>query len=315
MRVLLTGVGSFTGCWFATALAEAGADVVGTCRASLDSYDGLSRRRLDTVLAAGCRLVEGTAFGDAAFVAAIASHGPFDLLCHHGAEVGDLRRPGYDPVAALASNTLNADTVMRRLAAAGGRGLVVTGSVFEADEGGGEGPPVNAYGLAKTLTWHMLRFHAAGAGLAVGRFVVPHPFGPLEKPGFTSGLVRSWLAGREGIVRRPELVRDFVPVDLLARAFADFCRRLLGHGGSARAAPTGHVGGLGELALMFSYELGSRLGRRCAVAIRPDPALSGEPPRRINSGRSVLSDPSDVARSWDRYAAHHISGDSSSIYG
>lgn len=315
MRVLLTGVSSFTGCWFASALAEAGAEIVGTCRAPVKSYTGLSRRRLDMVRSSGCRLVEAGAFGSPDFLAVIASCGPFDLLCHHGAEVGDLRRPGYDPLAALASNTLDAGTVMRVFAEAGGKGLVVTGSVFEADEGGGDGPPVNAYGLAKTLTWQTLRFHAAGAGLAIGRFVVPHPFGPLEKPGFTSSLVRSWLGGLPGIVRRPELVRDFVPVDLLAGAFARLCGELVDRGGSRRSAPSGHVGSLLDLAGLLARELSPRIARPCEVRVLADPSPAGEPTRRINDGPSVVIADDVVARSWERYAAFHISDDLSSIYG
>lgn len=315
MRVLLTGVSSFTGCWFAAALAEAGAEVVGTCRRPVGSYEGLSRRRLDKARAAGCRLIEGAAFGDPAFLDVVRSHGPFDLLCHHGAEVGDLRRSDYDPLAALASNTLNAGPLMRAFADLGGRGVVVTGSVFEAGEGGGDGQPVNAYGLAKTLTWETLRFHAASAGLALGHFVVPHPFGPLEKPGFTSSLVRSWLAGQPGIVRRPELIRDFVPVDLLATAFANLCRTVIDRGGTQRSAPSGHAGSLLELATLLARELGPRLDRPCEVAIRPDPTPSGEPIRRVNAGPGLVPPGPDAARSWDRYASFHISDGVSSIYG
>lgn len=315
MRVLLTGASSFTGCWFAEALAAAGAAVTATCRRPAAAYAGLPRMRLDKVLAAGCRLVEGTAFGDGTFLELLRDDGPFDLLCHHGADVGDLRRADYDPLAALAADTRNAAEAMRLLAGCGGRGLVVTGSVFEADEGGGDGQAVNAYGLAKTLSWQTLRFHAGRHGLAIGRLVIPHPFGPLEKPGFTSSLVRSWLAGRPATVRRPDLVRDFVHVDMLAAAYVELCRDVLARGGCQRSTPSGHVGTLLGLAQLFAQELGPRLGRPCELLARPDPGPATEPSLRVNPGpRSALASGWPTGPSWDRYAFYHIFVETSSIY-
>lgn len=312
MRVLLTGVSSFTGCWIAEALAAAGTEVVATCRRPLSAYAGLSRRRLDKAAAAGCELLEGIAFGDPAFVATLRSHGPFDLLCHHGAEVGDLRRLDYDPLAALAGNTREAATVLRCLADTGGRGLVVTGSVFEADEGRSGGAAINAYGLAKTLTWQTLRYHAERCGLGLGRFVIPHPFGPLEKPGFTSDLVRSWLAGKPACVRRPDLVRDLVHVDMLAAAYVGLCRGVLA-GGVRRSAPSGYVGSLLDQARLFADELRPRLDRPCEVTTAIVSEPGDEPMVRINDDSDAAAGwPAD--RSWDRYASFHIFGELNSIY-
>lgn len=316
MRVLLTGASSFTGCWFAEALTASGAEVVVTCRRPVASYEGLARLRLDKALGSGCRPVEGAAFGDPAFLDAMLALGPFDLLCHHGADVGDLRRPDYDPIAALSANTRGAAEVVRRLAASGGRGLVVTGSVFEADEGGGDGAAVNAYGLAKTLTWQTLRYHALRQGLGLGRFVVPHPFGPLEKPGFTSSLLRAWLEGRAALVRRPELVRDLVHVDMLAVAFVALCRDVLGRGGLQRSAPTGLVGKLLDIAQVFARELRNRLDCPCEIEAGSDPLPHDEPTLRINAGpRADLIAGWPSSRSWDQYALFHASDSAYSIYG
>lgn len=316
MRILLTGASSFTGCWFAEALATSGAEVVATCRRMLDDYPGLQRQRLDKARDAGCRLVEGVAFGDAAFIETLRAQGPFDLLCHHGVEVGDLRRPTYDPLETLASATRNAAEVLRTLAGIGGRGLVVTGSVFQADEGGGDGTPINAYGLGKTLVWETLRFHARQCGLALGHFVIPHPFGPLEKPGLTSSLVHAWLAGRPAVVRRPALVRDLVHVDMLAATYAGLCREVLDRGGLRRSAPSGHVGTLLDLAELFARELGPHLDRTCEVTAEPDPSPANEPTIRINAGPGTTHNRDwPIVRSWQRYAAFHKFSESRSIYG
>ena len=57
----------------------------------------------------------------------------FDLLCHHAARVTGYRSPDFDVVAALAENTRELPRVLRTMRANGMRGVVLTGSVFEAE--------------------------------------------------------------------------------------------------------------------------------------------------------------------------------------
>ena len=92
MNVLVTGVTSFTGCWFAEALAETGAKVVATTRRAIESYSPIERARLDKAKASGVDLVTGIAFGDPEFLALLREGGHFDLLCHHGADVVAVER-------------------------------------------------------------------------------------------------------------------------------------------------------------------------------------------------------------------------------
>ena len=305
MRVLLTGASSFTGCWFAEALAQHGASVLATTRRQLAAYPPAERARLAKVRTAGVELVPGAAFGDAQFLAILREEGPFDLLAYHGCEVGDFRRPDYDPLAALESNAREAAAVADALAAGGGKGVIVTGSIFEPDEGAGceRRPAFNAYGLAKQLTWQTLRFRAEQAGLAVGRFVVPHPFGPLEKNGFTSQLASAWLAGAAADIRHPQLVRDFIHVDLLATAYARFCNEIVKGRQAGKLAPSGYVGSLAALAQLIASELQPRLGRPCAVRIADPPEPADEPLCRCNTDAlGSLAAEWPFGRSWDRLA-------------
>ena len=75
----------------------------------------------------------GCAFGDDDFLAL--TKGSFDVLCHHGAEVGDYRSPDFDPYRAVAANLCRLPQVLRALKDRGCVRLVLTGSVFEANEG------------------------------------------------------------------------------------------------------------------------------------------------------------------------------------
>jgi UDP-glucose 4-epimerase len=306
MKVLFTGGSSFTGFWFIRALAEAGHQVVATFRQQPQTYtDALRRLRVSLALEA-CKGVFGCGFGDPAFLALVRSE-PWDLLCHHAAEVTDYRSPEFDVAAALAGNTHNVCAVVDAVRSTG-RGsarILLTGSVFENDEGAGSQglPAFSPYGLSKAFTYQVFRYHAARAGVVLGKFVIPNPFGPYEEPRFTSYLLRTWLAGKAASVNTPAYVRDNIHVSLLAKAYAAAAADLGGQSGVARFRPSGYVESQGAFALRFAREMRSRLDVPCDVELKPQSAFD-EPRVRINT------DPVDgqvlgwnEAQAWDEIAA------------
>lgn len=305
MRVLLTGVSSFTGCWFATALAESGCEVIATSRRPPESYAGVAARRLDLARRAGCLLRGGLAFGDPGFVDLLSAN-RVDVLCHHGVEIGDFRSAAFDPVACHDAATANADGVMAALARGGGRALVVTGSVFERATAAGRGP-VLAYGPAKARIRETLSAAAARHGLATTCFVVPHPLGALEKPGLGTYLAARWLAGAPARLRHPSLVRDFIHVELLAALYAAHCRAQLRASPPPVRAPSGHVASLLEQARWIAAALGPRLGVPCEIAAGEPLAASDEPEVLVNAepiGSLAATWPID--RAWDRLADFYL---------
>jgi nucleoside-diphosphate-sugar epimerase len=83
---------------------------------------------------------------------------------------------------------------LKFLQAKGCNRVIVTGSVFEPNEGGeGDTRAVSPYGLSKGLTFHVFKYFAETLGMQLGKFVIPNPFGPYEEPRFTAYLIRSWL--------------------------------------------------------------------------------------------------------------------------
>jgi nucleoside-diphosphate-sugar epimerase len=307
MRVLLTGASSFTGAWFVNALIERDCEVVAALRGP-DHPGGRSprARRLD-LLRDRCLLVPEAPFGSPEFLELVRREAPFDLLCHHGAEVGDHRRGDFDIDAAVAADTRGVEAVLDALEAAGCRALLHTGTVFEADEGDGERPlrAFSPYGLAKTLTWHRIRFAAERRGLALGKLVVASPFGPLEKEGLTAALMRAWLNGITPRLRRPRLVRDQVPVALLADAYARLAERLPGSRGTLRVAPSGFAEPLGVFARRLAEAMRPRLRRPCEIVCSDPPEAADEPMvRKGLEPLPELRDPAAVAALWDSYAAY-----------
>lgn len=307
MKVLLTGASSFTGMWFARELARRGHEVVVTFRGAAEDYGGLRGERVRRTLE-HCRAEHGVSFGDDRFLE-LCRDGGFDLLCHHAADVTDYRSPDFDLDAALANNTRSLRTVLANLRESGCGRVLLTGSVFENDEGeGGDGDAMHAfspYGLSKGLTWQVFRLRCYEAGLHLGKFVIPNPFGPWEEPRFCSYLLRTWYAGETAGVKTPAYERDNIHVSLLARSYGAFAESLPQDPGITRLNPSGYRETQGAFATRFAEALRPRLGLVCGLELA-DQTEFPEPRVRLNT------DPVDGAglgwdetEAWDELADYY----------
>nr|NGX42992.1 hypothetical protein [Chlamydiota bacterium] len=206
------------------------------------------------------------------------------LFCHHAADVGDYKSPDFNFVGALDNNTKNVKKMCSLLKEHGCRRILLTGSVFEQNEGEGSDNlrAVSLYGLSKGLTSDVFQFFTATLGMKLGKFVIPHPFGPYEKPGFTSYLVRSWFQGETPIVSFPDYVRDNIHVSLLAKAYASFASQLTESLGFQKLNPKGYHESQGEFAYRFAREMEKRLSISCPWEKVTNAELT-EPKVRVNT--------------------------------
>lgn len=306
MKVLLTGASSFTGLWFARELVQAGHKVVATFQKRHEEYsDELRRKRVALVLE-DCEGVFGCSFGDAKFLD-LAHRESWDLFCHHAADVTNYRSPDFDLVAALGNNTRNVAAVLDAFLARGRPRILLTGSVFENDEGAGsEGlPAFSPYGLSKSFTYQVFRYHAVRAGLVLGKFVIPNPFGPYEDPRFTAYLVKTWFAGQTAAVNTPAYVRDNIHVSLLAKVYAKFAAELPERPGLFQIHPSGYPESQGAFAERCAREMRHRLGLACRVDLK-DQIDFQEPRVRINTdlvdGRTLRW---EEASAWNEIAEYY----------
>lgn len=281
MKVLLTGASSFTGYWFARELAAGGHHLVAPLTRGKDDYSGIRGERV-AQLSGFAEIVWSARFGEGRFMGLLDE--PFDLLCHHAARVTDYRSPDFDVVAALAENTYNLRQALVVMQRNGLRGVVLTGSFFEADEGAGD-PPLRAfspYGVSKAVTAQVVRHWCSVMNLPLGKFVIPNPFGPFEEPRFCSFLLDSWRKGDVATVRTPRYVRDNIHADLLAKAYRKFVEATPGGSSFSRVNPSGYVESQGAFAQRFAREMGPRLGLDARVALAEQKDFS-EPMMRVNT--------------------------------
>lgn len=306
MNVLLTGASSFTGLWFARALRAAGHSVVAPLprpRGGYDDvHDGVRAARVAALQETDVRIVWDCPFGSPAFLEHCADA---EVLCHHAAHVEGYKSLDFDVAGALAANTRGLRQVLERGRAAGWRGVVLTGTVFEADEGAGETPlrAFSPYGVSKALTFQVMRYWTALHGLPLVKFVIPNPFGPWEEPRFCGYLLQCWARGEVAHVKTPVYVRDNIHVSLLAGAYVRALQRLDAGSPLARCNPSGYVETQGAFALRFAAEIGRRLDLPTPVAL--DPQTNWEEPRtRINTERVDGSAWGwNEAAAWDELAA------------
>jgi nucleoside-diphosphate-sugar epimerase len=250
--------------------------------------------------------VEQTPFDSESFQSLL-TRTPCDLFAHHAASTADYRSANFDVVGALSQNTHALPALLQTFLDNGGKAGLLTGSVFEQDEGVGNAPMAafSPYGLSKGLTAQVFRYWCEKFNVPLGKFVIPNPFGPYEEPRFCHYMVRSWMAGETPQVSRPRYVRDNIHVDLLARVYVDFATRVANGHGMMKIGPGLYAEAQGAFARRLAHELGPRLG----VATPIDFATQSdfpEPAVRINADRPDLARFGwEESTAWDAFATYY----------
>ena len=283
MKVLLTGASSFTGFWFARELARAGCHVVAPLRGAVADYKegvaGRTRRRLSSV----AEVVEAAPFGSDRFMQLAEASG-FDLLCHHAARVGEYRSPDFDIPGAVAENTANLRAVLEVMARRGLKGVVLTGSVFEQDEGAGEAPLVafSPYGLSKGLTAAIVSHRCREFRLALQQIRHSESVRPAGGAALLR-LSRSLLEeGRKSAREHAELRARQYPCHRCSRRRTpnSWPKRAPAQG-RCKLNPSGYVETQGAFAERFAAAMRPRLGMECGLELAKQTDFS-EPLMRVN---------------------------------
>lgn len=298
MKILFTGASSFTGYWFVKKLAEKGNSVNAIFTKDENSYSGMRAERI-SLLKEYCNPAYNTYFGSDKFLDLI-SKNDFDILCHHAADVTDYKSEDFNISNALAINTRNINQVIEILKKSGCKGIVLTGSVFENNEGTGSGDlcAFSPYGLSKSFTYEAFRYICFKNKIPLGKFVIPNPFGPYEEPRFTTYLIKNWMQGKTPAVNTPAYIRDNIHVSLLAEIYSNYTEKFeKSEFTSDKINPHGYIESQGRFAERFAAEVRKRTQLECNLDLKVQSEFP-EPEFRVNTtpGDSLVA-------GWDESAA------------
>ncbi|MFC1756240.1 NAD-dependent epimerase/dehydratase family protein [Patescibacteria group bacterium] len=303
MKILFTGGSSFTGYWFIKELVKNGHEVHATFTKELDQYEGVRKLRVDELKDLVTPITQ-IKFGDDKFLELLEKE-KYDFLCHHMAMISGFsyRDMNYDISEAVGENTRNINKVME-IFSKSGKGVVITGTVFEGTESKGEGSetPAYPYALAKTLTSEIVSYYADYYHVNFGKFTIPNPFGPMEEPKFTTYLIKQWKEGNTPTVKTPEYIRDNIHVELLAKVYSEFINNIKDSKDSLKIAPSGYVGKQGEFAKTFASEMKIRLDLECNVDFAVQTEFE-EPKELVNTDKVDSSKYDwDEEKAWNEIA-------------
>lgn len=306
MKILFTGASSFTGMWFVKELVDRGHRVSAIFTKKRDEYDGIRKERVE-FLQNLCTSHFSCVFGSQDFLDLVNAKS-WELVCHHAADVTQYKSEDFNVVSALQNNTFHLAKVFRCLKARGCQKILLTGSVFEQNEGKGDciDQAVSPYGLSKGLTAEVFRYYCRLYQLALGKFVIPNPFGPFEEDRYTTYLAKSWLKGVVPTVLFPEYVRDNIHVSLLAKAYAHALESMTADTPFIKWNPSGYREKQRDFTKRFAKEMQRRLGVACDFNVNAQNEFS-EPRIRVNT------DPFDANQwswkeeiAWDQLAAFYL---------
>lgn len=264
------------------ALVEAGHQPLATFQRAREEYQGLRAERVKMVESL-CETCFCASTGSKRLVEAVDTRSHWDLWCHHGAYVQDYKSEAFDPISALASNSAGLHALIPQLKDRGCRHVLLTGSLFAMRQGMGSDPQraMSPYGLSKGMTLDLFAYYLARAEMVLGHFVIANPFGAFEEERLTRFLAREWLAGRVPTVQKPDYVRDYMPVDLLAQLYVWFAKRCVQATTALSYAPQGYIGTQRDFVHRFAKQLMPRFNRPCEVEYAKQTDYS-EPLVRIN---------------------------------
>ena len=304
-RILLTGVSSFTGCWFAKILHERGHEVVCPLPREKIFYDDLKKERLE-FLPPGIEVLFNCPFGSDLFIGLLDRK--FDLLCLHGSYVRDYGKNTFLFSEAISQNLCRVEEVLGKALEYDAKGVVWTSSVFENAVDLGrrnfQPPPWHRYALSKKVCGISLQHLCWENGLDFGRFAISNPFGPLQDRKLGYHLVRSFLEKKSFELKTPHYVRDMIHVRHLASAYHKMVDSFFTPNPISVLDPCEYVSSLLDFSKTFYAELSQRLGYSCEVSFCDMDFI--EPPTLANETQvRNLIDDYDPSFCWDELLRHY----------
>jgi len=219
MKVLFTGVSSFTGFWIANYFGINGYDVDAILtKKTITQYDSIRTNRL-LKLNSNIKLIYDCKFGDNNFLSLLKNN-KYDIIIHHASYVNSYNSNNFDWKFAIDENTHNIENVIQEISLNPNVIFAFSSTVFEKG-GVTMEQPINKYALSKKISKDIIEYFCYKNNIKFTNIYIPNPFGPFEDLKLNYHVLNSWQHEKEVIINTPTYIRDFLPVDLLAISYFD----------------------------------------------------------------------------------------------
>ena len=274
IKIIISGVSSFSGAHFAYQMLEEGFEVYGFSR-NVSDWTSEQDARIRWIRK---KFPEFQIF-DLVELNKI-SHLEISAILLHGGVTLDYRNKSFDVQAAVKESLEVNEILMSYFPKAA---IMQTGTFSEPDESSGEYPrsSFNPYSTSKALIWQELKKRYSSKR-KMAKYVMPNPFGPLESKRFTDYLLKSWAQKLVPEISFPFHVRDNVPIDLLRLHYSESVKRFLNDEKRSIFYPSKYPETVLAFAERYSREISKRSNLQLQLKIKLNSEYI-EPIVRVNS--------------------------------
>lgn len=303
MRVMITGVSSFTGAYIAQAFCAAGHEVLGTLthsRKNYSSYPLKERRLLKSQIK---NFLEEAPFGSVPFLEAINIFKP-EIFINHGADIVGYRLPDFDVQRSVKQGLNNYEKVFSAFQKIQIRRVIHSGSVFEPHD---QLLAKSVYGESKSQVALQLANEAQRLGLNFSKIFIPNPIGPLENEDrLIPFFVSQWKLNKIPHLSAPSPIADHIPAPWLARFYLEEALRKIDNPSYVLRRPSAFIMSNKELVDRFILESKEFRSENLKYTSQETNSI----PEAARLGTEIcpeLNDPKSVQQFWKEWAASHWS--------
>lgn len=213
--VYVSGATSFTGAWIAKNFSNQGFSVYSSGSDQVQGYDEIRQKRYSLLKSF---VKSHFALSDSSDLENSILNSKPEVFVFHHHYMKNYRSSDYEFDKAVEFGKSQADIIIRSLKSVNAKGIIYTGSYFEAGERGSQlNNVVTPYAASKTEVYNYLKSQCELHGLMLGKVVIPNPIGPLENlDRLIPTVVRKTLCKEKVSIPNPNLIANNIDVRKLA---------------------------------------------------------------------------------------------------
>ena len=215
MKILFTGVSSFTGYHFVKKLSQRKNIIIYcTLQKKINSYKETRRKRLNLLLKKkNINFFEKCKFGNIKFCKVLKDNN-FDILCLHHSHTNNYNDDKkFNIDKSKKKDLYNCKAVFENLKK---KSLVVVSNTIFQNIKSKNYKHVNKYGLSKTIFYNKIKKLCKFKKIRFKSVYITNPWGLYEEKKLNYNLIKTWINQKSFIMEYPKYIRDNIYIDKLS---------------------------------------------------------------------------------------------------